>query len=130
MSKAETVVPPVQAENLWVFAGSDYAAVSYIAVPEGWKGSYLTFTADGDDWYIVFSTSASGNGSTTKTAKSTVASNAVTALGANCMAKIANGTSRDFDMATVDFHKVKTLILIANARAGQLRVENSSRPVA
>lgn len=129
VNKAESVTPPVQGQNLWKLAGSSFGAVSYIAIPADWKGAYLTLEAVGDDWSYAFSESPTGNASATATAASTVASNAISAIGANVLKTIKDGQVKNIDMAQLNFHKVKTLILLSANGAGYLEIERSSGPV-
>src|SRR5690606_13656504 len=128
--KADHVTPPVQGKNIWKFAGSDYATVGYIAIPQDWQGAYLTFKADGDRFYFAFSESVTGNASSSKEATSTVADNAVSEIGANNLVSLDDGAERPYDMALLDFHKVKTLIILSDTGAGSLEINRSSGPVA
>lgn len=122
-SKAASVTPPVQGENLWRFT---LGTVEYIEIPAAWRGAYLTFKAVGGDANFAFSKSSTGNASSSSSEVSTVASNVVSDINVNNLATLADGERADFDMAATDPHTLKTFIF---GGTGTLEVVRSSGPV-
>lgn len=128
LTRAAEVTPPVSGQNIWGLDADDVTPAVWFAVPDAWKNSYLTFEADGEDFYIVF---GDENLSTVSaTAKSTYGSNAITAIGSVAF-KVKDGTTKDLDMKLVDprFKQRCAVVGASGTAANLLRILRSSGPV-
>lgn len=77
----DTILAPVVGQTTWAFDADDINATTYIAVPDAWKECVLEFHADGEAFAFGFG-DATLTGVTPGNA-STIASNAISAQGAN-----------------------------------------------
>lgn len=129
INRAASVTPPViggDTPNVWVIAGATSHA--QVAVPSDWYGQYLTLHADGADFYVAFSESATAEVSPTAT--STITSKAFSAQGTTVCEKIPDGGKLNIDLARLTAHRDQSkalyLVFEASATSSYLRITRSS----
>lgn len=120
MSDLLSVTPPVQENNLWVVAGT--ASSQWVTIPASWRDSYITITADGDDFHLAFGA-----------ASLTVDETAVTAVTSNVFGAFDGDEASflpDKGVKEVDGRKLaKATVGFAwkgTGTAGYLRIERTS----